>query len=81
MNTTPLHRLGRGLTAGLIALTLAPARGHASALRLDDLPEIGVRVRVRQVDGRSVAADETFTLRLASLPPVTFGGTDWSPLA
>ena len=81
MNTTPLHRLGRGLTAGLIALTLAPARGHASALRLDDLPEIGVRVRVRQVDGRSVAADETFTLRLASLPPVTFGGTDWSPWA
>jgi hypothetical protein len=77
-----VNKFGRVVAAAMVgAALLAAGPGHGSALRLDELPEIGVRVRVRQVDGRTVTPEDTFSLRLAPLPPVAFAGADWSPWA
>ena len=78
------HRGRLACWGGLVvacAVWLAAGSGHTSALRLDELPEIGIRIRVRQVDGRAATPNDTLSLRLAPLPPVTFGGADWSPWA
>ena len=82
MHACVLKQSGRLIATVMVAgALLAATQGRASALRLDELPEIGIRIRVRHVDGRAVTPDDAFSLRLESLPPVAFTGTDWSPWA